>query len=123
MVFQKFKHTLLGYRINFWLDAHIRQKVIFGDCEGVQDKACDTFIKITTKCHRQFVQIQVGEIMPFKDELLSNINSIICDLQPQQLNPFFIFSIILQGCWNQVGRLGTRLPTILNNSPVKTSFV
>ena len=27
--------------------------------EGVQDMACDTFIKIALKCRRQFVQIQV----------------------------------------------------------------
>ena len=27
--------------------------------EGVQDMACDTFIKIAIKCRRQFVQIQV----------------------------------------------------------------
>ena len=47
--------------------------------------ACDTFIKIAQKCRRQFVQIQVGEVMPFIDELLANINSIICDLQPQQV--------------------------------------
>ena len=53
--------------------------------------ACDTFIKIAQKCRRQFVQIQVGEVMPFIEELLSNINSIICDLQPQQvrLNSYF----------------------------------
>jgi len=54
--------------------------------EGVQDMACDTFIKIAQKCRRQFVQIQVGEVMPFIEELLSNINSIICDLQPQQVS-------------------------------------
>ena len=27
--------------------------------EGVQDMACDTFIKIALKCRRQFVQVQV----------------------------------------------------------------
>ncbi|XP_023337430.1 exportin-1 [Eurytemora carolleeae] len=57
--------------------------------EGVQDMACDTFIKIALKCRRQFVQIQVGEVMPFIDELLSSINSIICDLQPQQVQTFY----------------------------------
>ena len=57
--------------------------------EGVQDMACDTFIKIAQKCRRQFVQIQVGEVMPFIDELLANINSIICDLQPQQVHTFY----------------------------------
>ena len=54
--------------------------------DGVQDMACDTFIKIAQKCRRQFVQIQVGEVMPFIDELLAQINSIICDLQPQQVD-------------------------------------
>lgn len=47
--------------------------------------ACDTFIKIAQKCKRHFVQVQVGEIMPFIEEILSNINTIICDLQPQQV--------------------------------------
>jgi len=57
--------------------------------EGVQDMACDTFIKIALKCRRQFVQIQVGEVMPFIDELLASINTIICDLQPQQVQTFY----------------------------------
>jgi len=57
--------------------------------EGVQDMACDTFIKIAIKCRRQFVQIQVGEVMPFIDELLQGINTIICDLQPQQVQTFY----------------------------------
>jgi len=57
--------------------------------EGVQDMACDTFIKISLKCRRQFVQIQVGEVMPFIDELLNSINTIICDLQPQQVQTFY----------------------------------
>ena len=65
--------------------------------EGVQDMACDTFIKIAQKCRRQFVQIQVGEVMPFIDELLANINSIICDLQPQQVGLLFdiFFSLLI----------------------------
>ena len=80
----------------------------------LQDMACDTFIKIALKCRRQFVQVQVtwsssateplllssgwqvnscsvqvGEVMPFIDELLGGINSIICDLQPQQVQTFY----------------------------------
>lgn len=55
--------------------------------DGVQDMACDTFIKIAQKCRRHFVQVQVGEVMPFIDEILNNINTIICDLQPQQVSP------------------------------------
>jgi exportin-1 len=32
---------------------------------GVQDMACDTFLKITIKCKRKFVITQVGEHEPF----------------------------------------------------------
>jgi len=54
--------------------------------DGVQDMACDTFIKIAQKCRRHFVQVQVGEVMPFIEEILNSINTIICDLQPQQVS-------------------------------------
>ena len=47
--------------------------------------ACDTFLKIAQKCRRHFVQIQVGEAVPFIEEILININTIICDLNPQQV--------------------------------------
>ena len=70
-----FSQTVVNKLFEFMHETH----------EGVQDMACDTFIKIAQKCRRQFVQIQVGEVMPFIDELLANINSIICDLQPQQV--------------------------------------
>ena len=36
--------------------------------EGVQDMACDTFIKISLKCRRQFVQIQVFFVLIGEDE-------------------------------------------------------
>ena len=51
--------------------------------------ACDTFIKIAQKCRRHFVQIQVGETMPFIEEILNNINTIICDLEPHQVHTFY----------------------------------
>ena len=57
--------------------------------EGVQDMACDTFIKIAQKCRRHFVQIQVGETVPFIEEILNNINTIICDLEPHQVHTFY----------------------------------
>lgn len=47
--------------------------------------ACDTFIKIALKCRRHFVVPQLGEPMPFIEEILSTISSIICDLQLQQV--------------------------------------
>jgi len=56
---------------------------------GVQDMACDTFIKISSKCRRHFIQVQVGEVTPFIDEILNSINTITCDLQPQQLHTFY----------------------------------
>ena len=53
--------------------------------DGVQDMACDTFIKIAVKCRRQFVTLQVGEVMPFIEEILTTMSTIICDLQTQQV--------------------------------------
>ena len=40
--------------------------------EGVQDMACDTFIKISLKCRRQFVQIQVIIVCKFRIRLFRN---------------------------------------------------
>ena len=56
---------------------------------GVQDMACDTFIKIAQKCKKHFIQVQVGEVMPFINEILDNIQTIICDLEPQQVHTFY----------------------------------
>ena len=43
--------------------------------EGVQDMACDTFIKISLKCRRQFVQIQVLFVVRLKNMLMITILS------------------------------------------------
>ena len=51
--------------------------------------ACDTFIKIAQKCRKHFVQNQVGENIPFIEEILSHINTIICDLEPHQVHTFY----------------------------------
>lgn len=66
--------------------------------DGVQDMACDTFIKIALKCRRHFVTVQVGESMPFIDEILSTISAIICDLQTQQVKwpSCLVFSLVEQ---------------------------
>ncbi|CAG6018008.1 unnamed protein product [Menidia menidia] len=71
----KFLKTVVNKLFEFMHETH----------DGVQDMACDTFIKIAQKCRRHFIQVQVGEVMPFIDEILNNINTIICDLQPQQV--------------------------------------
>ena len=55
----------------------------------IQDMACDTFIKIAQKCKRHFISVQVGEVMPFIEEILNTITQIICDLQPQQCHTFY----------------------------------
>lgn len=54
---------------------------------GVQDMACDTFIKISQKCRRHFVMQQAGESEPFIDEILRNLHRITQDLSPQQVCP------------------------------------
>ena len=51
--------------------------------------ACDTFIKIAQKCKRHFVTVQVGEVVPFIEEILTGISSIICDLNNQQVIVMF----------------------------------
>ncbi|VEL14535.1 unnamed protein product [Protopolystoma xenopodis] len=57
--------------------------------EGVQDMACDTFIKIAQKCRRQLVTVQYSEVFGFIEEILRDIDMIISDLQPQQIHTFF----------------------------------
>ncbi|XP_071834526.1 exportin-1-like isoform X2 [Apostichopus japonicus] len=75
----KFLKTVVNKLFEFMHETH----------DGVQDMACDTFIKIAQKCRRHFVQVQVGEVMPFIEEILNSINTIICDLQPQQVHTFY----------------------------------
>ncbi|CAG0915869.1 unnamed protein product [Notodromas monacha] len=75
----KFLKTVVNKLFEFMHETH----------EGVQDMACDTFIKISMKCKKHFVQCQVGEQNPFIEELLSMISSIICDLAPHQVHTFY----------------------------------
>lgn len=80
----KFLKTVVNKLFEFMHETH----------DGVQDMACDTFIKIAIKCRRHFVTIQPNEACTFIDEILGSMSSIICDLQPQQVNP--ILPIISQ---------------------------
>ncbi|RNA00880.1 exportin-1-like isoform X1, partial [Brachionus plicatilis] len=75
----KFLKTVVNKLFEFMHETH----------EGVQDMACDTFIKIAQKCRRHFVQIQLGENVPFIEEILGSINTIICDLEPHQVHTFY----------------------------------
>ncbi|AJR78793.1 AIC_G0022010.mRNA.1.CDS.1 [Saccharomyces cerevisiae] len=57
--------------------------------EGVQDMACDTFIKIVQKCKYHFVIQQPRESEPFIQTIIRDIQKTIADLQPQQVHTFY----------------------------------
>ncbi|KAG1048691.1 hypothetical protein G6F43_008940 [Rhizopus delemar] len=75
----KFLKTVVNKLFEFMHESH----------EGVQDMACDTFIKISQQCKRHFVIVQIGEEMSFADEILDNISRITSDLDPQQIHTFY----------------------------------
>jgi exportin-1 len=75
----KFLKTVVNKLFEFMHETH----------EGVQDMACDTFIKIANKCKRHFVALQPGETEPFIDEIVRNMRKITCDLTPQQVHTFY----------------------------------
>jgi exportin-1 len=71
----KFLKTVVNKLFEFMHETH----------EGVQDMACDTFIKIAQKCRRHFVMQQSGESEPFIDEILRLLHRITVDLSPLQV--------------------------------------
>ncbi|KAH6919010.1 Crm1-F1 [Coprinopsis sp. MPI-PUGE-AT-0042] len=75
----KFLKTVVNKLFEFMHETH----------EGVQDMACDTFIKIAQKCRRHFVLQQSGEHEPFIDEILRLLHRITVDLSPQQVHTFY----------------------------------
>lgn len=88
----KFLKTVVNKLFEFAHETH----------EGVQDMACDTFIKIAQKyvsfpivsadgrrCRRHFVMQQSGEQEPFIDEILRNLQRITADLSPLQIHTFY----------------------------------
>ncbi|KAJ7582831.1 CRM1 C terminal-domain-containing protein [Mycena floridula] len=75
----KFLKTVVNKLFEFMHETH----------EGVQDMACDTFIKISQKCRRHFVMQQSGEQEPFVDEILRMLHRITVDLSPQQVHTFY----------------------------------
>jgi exportin-1 len=75
----KFLKTVVNKLFEFMHETH----------EGVQDMACDTFIKIANKCRRHFVALQPGETEPFIDEIVRNLRKITADLSPQQVHTFY----------------------------------
>jgi exportin-1 len=75
----KFLKTVVNKLFEFMHESH----------EGVQDMACDTFIKIAQKCKRHFVLQQSNEVMPYIEEILGSISSITSDLSPHQVHTFY----------------------------------
>ncbi|KAK2425786.1 Exportin-1 [Trifolium repens] len=75
----KFLKTVVNKLFEFMHETH----------PGVQDMACDTFLKIVQKCRRKFVIPQVGENEPFVSELLSGLPTTIADLEPHQIHTFY----------------------------------
>ncbi len=75
----KFLKTVVNKLFEFMHETH----------EGVQDMACDTFIKISQKCNRHFVAQQSGESEPFIESIIRDLPSITSDLQPNQVHTFY----------------------------------
>lgn len=75
----KFLKTVVNKLFEFMHEVH----------PGVQDMACDTFLKIATKCRRKFVTLQTDERVPFIAELVDTMPSIISDLEPHQVQAFY----------------------------------
>jgi exportin-1 len=75
----KFLRTVVNKLFEFMHEVH----------PGVQDMACDTFLKIALKCKRKFVTLQQGEKVPFICELVESLPSTISDLEPHQVQAFY----------------------------------
>ncbi|KAL6581639.1 Exportin-1 [Orobanche minor] len=75
----KFLKTVVNKLFEFMHETH----------PGVQDMACDTFLKIVQKCKRTFVSVQAGENKPFVSELLTTLSATIADLEPHQIHSFY----------------------------------
>lgn len=75
----KFLKTVVNKLFEFMHEVH----------PGVQDMACDTFLKIAQKCKRKFVTLQAGETNPFIVELVDTLPQIISDLEPHQVQAFY----------------------------------
>lgn len=75
----KFLKTVVNKLFEFMHELH----------PGVQDMACDTFLKLCNKCKRKFVVQQPQEQEPFICELLNNLADIIQDLQVYQIHSFY----------------------------------
>lgn len=56
---------------------------------GVQEMACETFVKLAKKCRRKFVTTQAAETRPFVEDILQDLLGIISDLEPSHVQVFY----------------------------------
>ncbi|KAI0485471.1 CRM1 C terminal-domain-containing protein [Xylaria cf. heliscus] len=123
----KFLKTVVNKLFEFMHESH----------EGVQDMACDTFIKIARQCRRHFVALQPSENEAFIDEIVRSLQRITCDLTPQQVHTFYEacgYMVAAQGnkhqqerllaelmqapnaAWDEIIRVATQDPQILQDA-------
>ncbi|TRX92919.1 hypothetical protein FHL15_006325 [Xylaria flabelliformis] len=123
----KFLKTVVNKLFEFMHESH----------EGVQDMACDTFIKIARQCRRHFVALQPSENEAFIDEIVRSLQRITCDLTPQQVHTFYEacgYMVAAQGnkhqqerllaelmqapnaAWDEIIRAATQDPQILQDA-------
>lgn len=57
--------------------------------DGVQDMACDTFIKIALKTKRNFIEQVHFESQPYIEVILDDLSTISSDLNPQQIHVLY----------------------------------
>jgi exportin-1 len=75
----KFQKTVVLKLFEFMHETH----------PGVQDMACDTFLKIAQKCRSKFVTLQPSETRPFIVEMLETLPDIIRKLESHQIHSFY----------------------------------
>lgn len=75
----KFLKTVVNKLFEFMHETH----------PGVQDMACDTFLKIAQKCRHKFTSLQPGETRPFIVDMLEQLPEIIDKLEPHQIHSFY----------------------------------
>ncbi|RLN65002.1 hypothetical protein BBJ28_00010896 [Nothophytophthora sp. Chile5] len=90
----KFLRTVVNKLFEFMHELH----------PGVQDMACDTFLKIAQKCRRKFVVIQSGEGRAFVEELLEELPRIVSDLETHQVHTFYEAVASMLAAENDAGR-------------------
>jgi len=75
----KFLKTVVNKLFEFMHETH----------PGVQEMACETFLKISKKCKRKFVTLQSQESRAFVEDILESLPGIIQDLEPAHVHVFY----------------------------------